>query len=178
MIEREREEDRGERADADAEDGDDADHDRIDARPATTAASDAVEAAARAVGARGGLKIGFPTAGGREGRGCAHLALLVELHGRAGHLVDLGGHGPGESLKRGLRLDAGHEARALARQLAERHARLNVAQLARISTPDPLRCSSCSWGDHRLQVTIGDNETYLRLYLHKKLVSTRANRVE
>ena len=126
MIEREREEDRGERADADAEDGADADadDDRIDARPSTTTASDAVEAAARAVGARGGLKIGFPTAGGREGRGCAHLALLVELHGRAGHLVDLGGHGPGESLKRGLRLDAGHEARALARQLAERHARL------------------------------------------------------
>ena len=117
MIEREREEDRGERADADAEDGDDADHDRIDARPSTTIASDAVEAAARAVGARGGLKIGFPTAGGREGRGCAHLALLVELHGRAGHLVDLGGHGPGESLKRGLRIDAGHKARALARQL-------------------------------------------------------------
>ena len=140
---REREEDRGERADADAEDGDDADHDRIDARPSTTIASDAVEAAARAVGARGGLKIGFPTAGGREGRGCAHLALLIELHGRAGHLVDLGGHGPGESLKRGLRIDAGHKARALARQLAERHARLNVAQLARISTPDPLRCSSC-----------------------------------
>ena len=121
---REREEDRGERADADAEDGDDADHDRIDARPSTTTASDAVEAAARAVGARGGLKIGFPHGGRTGGRGCAHLALLVELHGRAGHLVDLGGHGPGESLKRGLRLDAGHEARALARQLAERHARL------------------------------------------------------
>ena len=67
-----------------------------------------------------------------------HLA-LVEFHGCAGDLVDLGGHGPGDVEHRGLRLDAGHQARALARQLAERHPRLCRTLLVRggISTDSP-----------------------------------------